>query len=64
MMKTITLALSCLALGALLAITYSAVAHTPCSTSPPVYEYETPRCEYVQAINPYSGILETHYVCE
>ena len=33
-------------------------AHPPCN------DYTPPVCQYIQVINPYTGQLETEYVCE
>lgn len=37
----------------------NAIAHTPCD-----YVENEPYCHYVQVVNPVTGILEQHYVCE
>lgn len=36
-------------------------AHTPCGND--LYE-PAPICRYVQVVNPYTGKLETEYVCD
>lgn len=37
----------------------SANAHTPCD-----YVEDEPYCHYVQVVNPVTGVLEQHYVCD
>ena len=55
-MKSITLFVLGCALGILIA---PSTAHTPCN------DYQPPKqCKYVQVVNPYTGNLETEYVCE
>ena len=49
-----------IALGAILALAIPATGHTPCDNAydPP------PVCRHVQVVNPYTGKLETEYVCD
>lgn len=46
--------------GAIACLAISTNAHTPCNDS---YVEQEPDCHYVQAVNPITGGLETHYVC-
>lgn len=58
--------ISCVLLGAGVGLAIglmivSAAAHTPCNND---FELVGPKCKYVQVVNPYTGQLETHYVCK
>ena len=51
------------ALGIAVGISIRAAEAHPCNDGG--YKYEPPQqCRYVQVINPYTGKLETEYVCD
>ena len=58
---------TCIALGAVVGLAIgllivSSVAHTPCNG---VDQWEPPPvCKHVLVVNPYTGLMETQYVCE
>ena len=57
MIKRLIYSTILVALGALGTLAIPATGHTPC-------DQPIERCRYVQVVNPYTGKLETQYVCK